>query len=433
MRPVGAARGRRPRPRRRPRPAAGAARARARAAPRRRRLAAEARAAHDPRRPARRCAARRRPARHRVRARPDVGRRRPVRARLLHLAHQGRGARPARVRDLPAGVVSVGRRRPVRGHAPAGDPAAGVPQGEGGGVGRARACRRSSRASSPASCWRWSRRATRRRSSPPMPTLVTVGAETWVSTPRRRRARPCHRRLPGREAQRRAVGVRRRGGRSRRPGRAGGSVMPDFVAWQRPRLTGLATDPPTTARLAAELPITLHDDAGDLARAGRVPDRRPRRRRRAVGRAGHRAPAAPGRGRRRGDDARPRRARRARPAVAVLTGARHAGRRGRAAVARARRRHARPRSRCWPTDASASPGRSCSRRIRSRSRRAWAHVHDVPGRRFARIVCPRQLTVGQDYLAVLVPGVAGHGRRRRLDDARRLVAHGDRVGDAAVL
>ncbi|HEY8718645.1 hypothetical protein [Pengzhenrongella sp.] len=43
--------------------------------------------------------------------------------------------------------------------------------------------------------------------------------------------------------------------------------MNDFVAWQRPAVYALATDPPTSARLAADLPITLHDDDGDLAPA----------------------------------------------------------------------------------------------------------------------------------------------------------------------
>ena len=33
----------------------------------------------------------------------------------------------------------------------------------------------------------------------------------------------------------------------------------------------------------------------------------------------------------------------------------------------------------------------------------WAHVHEVPGRKFSRIVSPRSLVTGQNYLAVLVP------------------------------
>jgi len=40
--------------------------------------------------------------------------------------------------------------------------------------------------------------------------------------------------------------------------------MPDFLAWQRPAVYALATTPPTGARLDASLPITLHDDAGDV-------------------------------------------------------------------------------------------------------------------------------------------------------------------------
>jgi hypothetical protein len=33
----------------------------------------------------------------------------------------------------------------------------------------------------------------------------------------------------------------------------------------------------------------------------------------------------------------------------------------------------------------------------------WAHAHDVGGRQFARVVSPRTLATGQDYVAVLVP------------------------------
>ena len=234
-------------------------------------------------------------------------------------------------------------------------------------------------------------------------TLVTVGAETWVSTHDGAAHDACHRRLPGREAQRRAVGVRRRRGRSRRPGRAGGSVMPDV------------------RRLAAPASHRARDGAARHGAAGRRPaDHAPRRRRR-PGRAG-RSSCSPG-------PATSPRWRAARSSAAGRTRAPSTSRRrcwptsssprptcrgatrrsptrrppracGRGSCSSSARR---PRSRCSPTAASASPGRSCSRAIRSAQSTGWAHVHDVAGRRFARIVCPRQLTVGQDYLAVLVP------------------------------
>ena len=41
--------------------------------------------------------------------------------------------------------------------------------------------------------------------------------------------------------------------------------MPDFLAWQRPAVYSLATDPRAGLRLGAKLPVTLHDDAGDVA------------------------------------------------------------------------------------------------------------------------------------------------------------------------
>jgi len=43
--------------------------------------------------------------------------------------------------------------------------------------------------------------------------------------------------------------------------------MPDFLAWQRPAVYALATAPRAGVRLAAQLPVTLHDDAGDVAAA----------------------------------------------------------------------------------------------------------------------------------------------------------------------
>ena len=40
--------------------------------------------------------------------------------------------------------------------------------------------------------------------------------------------------------------------------------MAEFRAWQRPAVYALATAPRATARLGAQLPVTLHDDAGDV-------------------------------------------------------------------------------------------------------------------------------------------------------------------------
>ena len=41
--------------------------------------------------------------------------------------------------------------------------------------------------------------------------------------------------------------------------------MPDFLAWQRPAVYALSTAAPVGARLDASLPITLHDDLGDVS------------------------------------------------------------------------------------------------------------------------------------------------------------------------
>ena len=178
--------------------------------------------------------------------------------------------------------------------------------------------------------------------------------------------------------------------------------MPDFVAWQRPRVTGLATDPPASARLSAKLPITLHDDAGDLVAPAEF------------------LIAGPG-------------------DVAALSGGQVSGRRphpGAVDVEETTLAHVELAAPDLPWRYSPVPDTPAAAGVRpwlvlvvgtpaevelladGRVRltgaqlfaahplaqsTGWAHVHDVPGRRFARIVSPRQLTVGQDYLAVLVP------------------------------
>lgn len=178
--------------------------------------------------------------------------------------------------------------------------------------------------------------------------------------------------------------------------------MAEFVAWQRPRMTALATTPPTSARLRAELPITLHDDLGDIVApaafllagpgdvaglaAGQIIGRRPH-----PGAIDVEAtmmahvelaaadlpwryspvPHSPGAG--------------VRPWLVLVVGTPAeitvlADGRVRLAGAELFAEH---------------PLANAHR---------WAHVHDVPGRRFARIVSPRALATAEDYLAVLVPG-----------------------------
>jgi len=179
--------------------------------------------------------------------------------------------------------------------------------------------------------------------------------------------------------------------------------MPEFVAWQRPSLAALATTAPTSSRLQAELPITLHDDLGDVS-----------------------APAAfllagPG-------------------DVAGLAGAQVIGRRphpGAIDAEATMMAHVELAAPDLPWRYAPVPYAAAAAGVRpwlvlvvgtpeeialladGRVRltgaalfdahplplsHRWAHVHDVPGRRFSRIVSPRPLTTDQQYLAVLVPG-----------------------------
>ena len=179
--------------------------------------------------------------------------------------------------------------------------------------------------------------------------------------------------------------------------------MNDFVAWQRPAVYALATTPPATARLAADLPITLHDDGGDVPASASF------------------LLAGPG-------------------DVANLAGGQITGRRPHPGAVDAEatmmahvelaapdlpwRYSPEPHApglvkvRPWlilvvgtPTEVT----RLADGRVQLTGSalftahplavaHRWAHVHTVGGRTFARIICPRQLETDQDYVAALVPG-----------------------------
>lgn len=187
--------------------------------------------------------------------------------------------------------------------------------------------------------------------------------------------------------------------------------MNDFVAWQRPAVYALATAAPTGARLTAELPITLHDDDGDLPPAP--------------------APfllAGPG-------------------DIANLASGQVTGRRPHPGCIDAEatmlahveiampdlpwRYSPQPHAaglvavRPWLVLVVGTPGevtRLADGRVRLASQalfegktlfdwhrlsdaHRWAHVHTIAGRSpFARIISPRKLGTGQDYIAALVPG-----------------------------
>ena len=178
--------------------------------------------------------------------------------------------------------------------------------------------------------------------------------------------------------------------------------MSQFVAWQRPRMSALATAPSTSARLQAKLPITLHDGLGNLGAdvsfllagpgdvaglsAGQIVGHRPH-----PGAADVEAtmfahvelaapdlpwryspvPHSPGVG--------------VRPWLVLVVGTPEEV----SVLADGRVRLA-------GDELFAEHPLAWAHR--------WAHVHDVPGRRFARIISPRRLRTAQDYIAVLVPG-----------------------------
>ena len=178
--------------------------------------------------------------------------------------------------------------------------------------------------------------------------------------------------------------------------------MPDFLAWQRPAVYALATTPPTGARLDASLPITLHDDAGDVPatasfllagpgdverlHAGQVVGRRP-----------HPgcidaettmmpfveldAPDVPWRFSpvpyAAGMPA-------VRPWMVLVVGTPDEVQRladGRVTLSGAELFGTHPLAQSF----------------------LWAHVHETPGRTFSRILSPRELALDRDYIAVLVP------------------------------
>ena len=167
--------------------------------------------------------------------------------------------------------------------------------------------------------------------------------------------------------------------------------MTEFVAWQRPALRQAGHRPRRRpSRLRAELPITLHDDAGDVSRrpadfllAGPGDVAAPRRRRRSS--AGGRTRAT--------IDAEATMMAHVELAAADLPWRYSpvpyaAGAAGRAPVAGARRRPARRGRAARRRPRRASPAPSCSPSIRSAPSHRWAHVHDVGGRRFSRVVSP---------------------------------------------
>jgi hypothetical protein len=187
--------------------------------------------------------------------------------------------------------------------------------------------------------------------------------------------------------------------------------MNDFTAWRRPAVYALATNPPGTARLAADLPITLHDDDGDLPAAlapfllagpgdvtglaaGQVSGRSPH-----PGCVDAEAtlmahvelatpdlpwryspqPHAPG-------------LVAVRPWLVLVVGMP-------AEVTRLADGRVRLTSQALFEDKTLFDWHPLGQAHR------WAHVHTTAGRDpFSRIICPRKLATGTDYVSALVPG-----------------------------
>jgi hypothetical protein len=179
--------------------------------------------------------------------------------------------------------------------------------------------------------------------------------------------------------------------------------MNDFIAWQRPAVYALTTQPPATARLAADLPITLHDGGpdvsasasfllagpGDVANlaAGQIIGRRPH-----PGTVdaeatmmAHVELAAPDLPWRYSPQPHAAGLVAVRPWLILVVGTP-------AEVIPL------PDGRVQLTGAALFAAHPLAAAHR------WAHVHTVAGRSFARIICPRALTTGQEYVAALVPG-----------------------------
>ena len=187
--------------------------------------------------------------------------------------------------------------------------------------------------------------------------------------------------------------------------------MNDFVAWQRPAVYALATTPPATARLAADLPITLHDDDGDLPPApasfllagpgdvanlagGQITGRRPH-----PGcidaeatMMAHVEVATPDLPWRYSPQPHAAGLVAVRPWLVLVVGT---------PVEVTRLADGRVRL----TSLALFEGKTLFDWHPLADAHRWAHVHTVAGRSpFARIISPRKLGTGQDYVAALVPG-----------------------------
>ncbi len=179
--------------------------------------------------------------------------------------------------------------------------------------------------------------------------------------------------------------------------------MPDFLSWQRPAVYALATAPRVGARLGASLPITLHDDVGDVPAAapfllagpadvarftpGQVIGRHPH-----PGRVDAESTMMPYVELRASDlpwryspDPHVAGASGVRPWLVLVVGS--------------------------PTEVQLQPdgqviltGPDVFTGHRLADSFRWAHVHEAPGRTFARVLSPRPLNLAQDYVAALVPG-----------------------------
>jgi hypothetical protein len=187
--------------------------------------------------------------------------------------------------------------------------------------------------------------------------------------------------------------------------------MNDFTAWQRPAVYALATAAATSARIGGDLPITLHDDDGDLApalapfllagpgdvanlAAGQVTGRRPH--------PGcidaestlmaHVELAAPDLPWRYSPQPHAPGLVAVRPWLVLVVGTpAEVLLLGNGGVQLTSQEVFEERTLFdWHPLANAH---------------RWAHVHTVAGRGpFSRVICPRELDVGKDYIAALVPG-----------------------------
>lgn len=187
--------------------------------------------------------------------------------------------------------------------------------------------------------------------------------------------------------------------------------MNQFTAWQRPAVYALATSAATSARIGADLPVTLHDDDGDLPpalapfvlagpgdvtnlAAGQVTGRRPH--------PGcidaestlmaHVEIAAPDLPWRYSPQPQTPGLVAVRPWLILVVGT----------FAEV---HPLGNGRVQLTSQGLSEGRTLFDWHPLGDAYRWAHVHTVAGRGpFSRVICPRRLAVGTDYTAALVSG-----------------------------